>query len=136
MIPGWRAILAWLASQRGDESEALALCDGLDLGRGLAVDVSWSGAMIVLGRAIATCGDRERITAMYQALLPYSGLVSWVSSTTAGPFDLPLAELALASRDIAGAHRHLAGVRHTIDRLGAELYRPDLDRLTAALAAL
>jgi DNA-binding SARP family transcriptional activator len=135
MIPGWRAILAWLASQRGDHTEALRLCDGLDLGRGLAVDVSWSGAMIVLGRTIATCGDAPRIATMYEALAPYSGLVSWVSSTTAGPFDLPLAELALAAGDLDAARRHLDGVRHTIDRLGAELYRPDLDRLTADIAA-
>jgi DNA-binding SARP family transcriptional activator len=136
MIPGWRAILAWLAAQRGDHAEALRLCDGLDLGRALAVDVSWSGAMILLGRTIAVCGDQPRITTLYDALVPYSGLVSWVSSTTAGPFDLALAELALAAGDTAATGRHLDGLRHSIDRLGAELYRPDLDRLTAALAEL
>lgn len=136
MIPGWRAILAWLAAQRGDHAEALRLCDGLELGRALAVDVSWSGAMILLGRTIAVCGDQPRIATLYEALVPYSGLVSWVSSTTAGPFDLALAELALAAGDTAATGRHLDGLRHSIDRLGAELYRPDLDRLTAALAAL
>ena len=136
MIPGWRAIQAWLAAQRGDHAEALRLCDELDLGRALAVDVSWSGAMILLGRTIAECGDAPRIATLYRALAPYSGLVSWVSSTSAGPFDLALAELAIAAGDAAAATGHLDGLRHSIDRLGAELYRPDLDRLTAALSAL
>ena len=88
---------------------------------------------MLLGRAVAAIGDVDRCAAVAEVLAPHSGLMTWFGSSTVGPFDLALAELALALGQLDEASRYLGGARTSIDRLNAAVFRPDLDRLASLL---
>lgn len=133
-LPGWRAVAAWLAALRGDRERVLHECDVLDRGAALPRDMSWSGAAMLLGRAVATTGNGDRVAALRTLLGPYTGLMTWIGSCTVGPFDVALAELALADGDVAGAARHLASAQHIVDRLRAPVFQSDLDHIGQLLA--
>lgn len=132
-LPGWRAVAAWLAALRGDHDRVGAECDRLADGAALPRDTSWSGAAMLLGRAVARSGDASRVAALRALLAPHTSLVTWIGSCTVGPFDLALAELALAAGDRAGAGVHLERARRAVERLRAPVFEPDLDRVAAAL---
>jgi hypothetical protein len=133
-LPGWRAVAAWIAARRGDHDRVIHECDALDTGAGLPHDMSWSGATMWLGRAVAAAGDADRSRAITELIAPYTGWMTWYGSGTVGPFDLALAELALTAGDRGSAAHHLAVARSVVGRLGARVYEPDLDRLDARLA--
>lgn len=84
---------------------------------------------MLLGRAVALVGDVERSRRVYDLIAPYAGQFTWISSTTTGPYDLALAELAVVLGEQEAATRHIAGLARGIARTGAEVYRPDLERL-------
>lgn len=135
-LPGWRAVAAWLAALRGDHGRVIAEHDHLVREPGMPPDMSWSGAMMLLGRAVAAVGDPDRCAELIRLLAPWSGLMTWVGSCTVGPFDLALAELHLTIGDRPGGARHVARARRCVERLGAEVYAADLaaldDRLDPA----
>ncbi len=130
-MPAWRAIAAFLAAERGDIERVLDECDALGNGAALPSDMAWSGAALLMARAVARTGDRERAEQLRELIVPYSGTFTWVGSATVGPFDLALTELSLALGDIADAKRYLVSLERCVDRLGAEVYRPDVERLRA-----
>jgi DNA-binding SARP family transcriptional activator len=134
-IPGWRAAAAWLAALRGDtervRSETAILCQG----HGLPGDSAWSGAAMLLGRAIAATGDTEAASVIEALLAPYTGMMTWLATTTLGPFDVALGELALVRRDHAAAARYLASGRRCVARLGAVAFSADLDALGTKIDA-
>ena len=70
-LPGWRAVVAWIAALGGDTERVIRECDALDCGRGLPPDLSWSGAAMLLGRAVARIGDAERAAIVTEVLAPY-----------------------------------------------------------------
>ena len=59
--------------------------------------------------------------------------MTWYGSGTVGPFDLALAELALALDDPATARHHLDAAWHAIGRLRAVVFEPELRQLEARL---
>lgn len=128
-LPGWRAVAAWLAALRGDRERVLHECDLLERGAGLPRDMAWSGAAMLLGRAVATTGNAERVAALRTLLEPYTGIMTWIGSCTVGPFDVALAELALVEGDRDRAARYLASAQRMVDRLRAPVFQPDLDRI-------
>jgi hypothetical protein len=132
-LPGWRTVATWLAALRGDTARVLADCDALDCGDALPEDMTWSGAMMLLGRAVATTGDHERCRALLQRLSPWTGHMTWYGSGTVGPIDLALAELALAAGDLPAALRFEAAAKRIVARLRAVVYQPDLDHLATRL---
>ena len=134
-LPGWRAVAAWLAALRGDHDRVLIEHDFLMRGPGLPPDMSWSGAVMLLGRAVATTGDTARCAEVSALLAPHSGLMTWVGSCTVGPFDVALAELALAMGKSDDARRYLESARRCVQRLHASVYEPDLDAIAATLHA-
>jgi hypothetical protein len=133
-LPGWRAVAAWLAALRDDRQRVLHECDVLDCGHALPRDMAWSGAAMLLGRAVATTGDATRTAALRALLEPYTNMMTWIGSCSVGPFDIALAELSLAQGDLLGAAEYLARTKRIVDRLGAVVYQPDLDQIAAALA--
>lgn len=134
-IPGWRAVAAWIAALRGDADRVRTECDALSCGDGLPHEMTWSGAAVFLGRAVAAIGDRDRSARVLDLVAPYSGLMTWMGSTTIGPFDVALAELALAMGDVAAAENYLVSARRCVTRLRALVYEPDLARIAARIAA-
>jgi DNA-binding SARP family transcriptional activator len=132
-LPAWRTVAAWLAALRGDVDRVRAECDVLDNGLNLPRDMSWSGALMILGRAVAAIGDEDRCRVITDLIAPYSGLTTWIGSYTVGPFDLALAEMALTLGDRAAARRYLDGAQRSIHRLGAKVFQRELDELAARL---
>jgi len=132
-MPAWRAIAAFLAAERGDVRRVLAESEALGNGELLPIDLAWGGAVLLLGRAVATAGDLRRVIELRDLISPYAGTFSWIGSTTVGPFDLGLAELSLALDDLDAAARHVASFGRCVDLLGADVFRPDLDRVCAEI---
>jgi DNA-binding SARP family transcriptional activator len=128
-VPGWRAVAAWLAALRGDFDRVAKECDLLQGGDALPKDMAWNGAVMLLGRAVATTGDTARCRALSELLAPWTGLMTWYGSGTVGPIDLALAELALAVGDRPSARTHAGAARAIVTRLRAVVFFPDLDRL-------
>lgn len=133
-ITGWRAVAAWLASQRGDRARVAEELLALDDGKALALDMSWGGAVMILARAAAAVGIIEPLPALADLLRPYSGQFTWYGAGTVGPYDLALAEVALALDDRRAAEHHLASAQRSVTALGARVFQPDLDAVAVALA--
>ncbi len=132
-LPGWRAVAAWLASLRGDHERVAAECRALHDGLALPPDMTWGGSVVLLARAVAAAGLTEAIGTLTDLLAPYSGQFTWWGAGTVGPFDLALAELAVARGDLASARHHHEVASRAVAALGAVVYQPDLDALAAAL---
>lgn len=134
-LPGWRAVAAWLAALRGDRARVLVECDALDSGMALPPDTAWSGAAMLLGRAIAAFGTPQQVAIIESILQPMTGLMTWVGSCTVGSFDVALAELALARNDLDAARHHLEIARRSTTLLGARVYQADLDDIADRVLA-
>ena len=134
-LPGWRAVAAWIAALDGNTERVITECDALDCGRSLPPDLSWSGAAMLLGRAIARIGDTERAAIVAEVLAPYAPLMTWIGSTTVGPFGLALAELAITTGELATAEAHLQHAQRAVDRLRAVVFQPDIDDIRRRIAA-
>ena len=132
-LPGWRAVAAWVAARRGDAERVRHECEVLGEGRALPRDMTWGGALMLLGRAVAACGDRAAAASLADRLRPFSGLMTWYGSGTVGPFDLALAELALALDDRATVRHHLDLAWQVVGRLRAVVFEPELRQLEARL---
>lgn len=128
-MPAWRGIAAYLAAQRGDSERVLSECDAVGNGAGLPFDLAWGGAVMLLGRAVATTGDRPRAAQLLDLIAPHAGTFTWIGSITVGPFDLALAELALALGEIDAAGHHVASLERCVELVGATVYEPDVVRL-------
>ncbi len=128
-MPAWRLIAAFLAAQRGDLTRARDECERVAYGDSLPLDLAWGGAVLLLGRTVARLGDRLRGVQVRDMIAPFAGTMSWVSSATVGPFDLALAELSLELGEFDRARASALSLERCIDRLGAEAYRPDLERV-------
>ena len=133
-LPAWRAPSAWIGALCGDDERVRRECDAIDCGSALPRDMPWSGATMLLGRAVARIGDAERAARIADLLAPHAGLFTWVGSMTVGPFDLALAELHLVLGRPDEARAHLATAQRLCDRLQAWVYQPELDALAAKLA--
>ena len=128
-MPAWRAIAAFLAAERGETDRVIEECEVLGNGAALPSDMAWGGAALLLARAVARSADRTRAAQLRDLIAPYSGSFTWVGSATVGPFDLALTELSVTLGDIGDAQRYLVSLERCVDRLGAAVYQPDVDRL-------
>jgi class 3 adenylate cyclase len=110
-IPAWRTALTTLYARTGEiESGRLEL--ERFLGDDFSVipdDANWLPAMSLLGEAIALLGDTSRSQHVYDALLPYEGLVIVVARAAGcnGPVDRILGLLAMTNGRPDLAERHL-----------------------------
>ena len=134
-LPGWRAVAAWLAALRGEHDRVRRECDLLSGGAALPRDMAWSGAAMLLGRAVAATGDLQRSRVLATTLAPYTGMMTWIGSCTVGPFDQALAELAVASGDDAAALEFAGSAQRLLHRLQASVYQADLDEVVSRLDA-
>jgi DNA-binding SARP family transcriptional activator/tetratricopeptide (TPR) repeat protein len=132
-LPAWRGPSAWVAALCGDTDRVRRECDVLECGRALPRDMPWSGAVALLGRAVARIGDVDRSARVSELLAPHAGLMTWTGSQTVGPFDLALAELSLVLGRPEEARAHLATAQRLCDRLQARVYQPELDAVAAQL---
>lgn len=112
-IPAWQAAyaLALTTVERWDEAEAI-----IDRFRAtgfaqLPVDVLYLQGLSYLADATARLGYVAAAGDIYDALLPYEGLVATNSVIDAGPIDLRLGQLALLRGDQDAAQRHLRSAR-------------------------
>lgn len=132
-LPGWRAVAARLASLRGDRGRVEEELQALDCGRSLPVDMSWGGAVMILGRAAAAVGATESLEPLADLIRPYSGQFTWYGAGTVGPYDLALAEIAIALDEIDVAAHHLVKAQSAVTAIGAKVFQPDLDLVAHAL---
>lgn len=128
-LPGWRAAAAWIAACSGNRERVISECDALGHGTGLPEDMTWGAAAMLLARAAAAVDHTEALAPLRDLISPYTGTFSWYGSGTVGPFDLALAELELALGNVASARTHLEAAQKAVDRLGAVVFRPDLDEI-------
>ncbi len=114
-LPGYtnlRPAVALVAAESGRAEDAGRLLDELaadDFGS-LTFDVSWTAAVWGLSRVAAICGRVDHAARLYELLSPYAGTMSWAGTTTFGPVDRALADLAelLGRQGAAAVHREVA----------------------------
>jgi DNA-binding SARP family transcriptional activator len=134
-LPAWRAVAAWLASMRGDRARVAHECQLLSDGRALPPDMTWGGSVMILARAAAAVGITDALPTLTDLLAPFSGQFTWYGAGTVGPYDLALAELALAAGDRGLAQQHLVVAQRVVTEIGAVVFQPDLDAIGAAIRA-
>ena len=121
-IPAWRGGVVTLAARSGDLELArheLERFVGDDFSA-IPKDANWSTAMSLLGEAIALIGDEERAPVVYEALLPYEGLVIVVARAAGcnGPVDRVLGLLAQLMGRLDDAERHLGNAVEIATKMG------------------
>jgi class 3 adenylate cyclase len=129
-IPAWRSALINFAAVAGDHEQAAAELERLAADDFSAVprDINWLAGMGLLGEAVALLEDTERAAALYEALLPYEGLVIVAARAAAsnGPVARTLGLLSGALGRFDDAERHLSRAIDASKRMG--------DRPFAAIA--
>lgn len=61
--------------------------------------------------------------------------MTWIGSTTVGPFGLALAELAITTGDLPAAQTHLQHAQRAVDRLRAVVFQPDINDIRSRIGA-
>ena len=104
--------VALVAAESGRRDDAERMLDELaaDDFAALLHDISWTASMWGLGRVAVACGRTDHAERIYSLLSPFSGTMSWAGTTTFGPVDTALAELAdlLGRPGAALVHREVA----------------------------
>ena len=121
-IPAWRGGVITLAARSGDHELArreLERFAGDDFSA-IPADANWFAAMSLIGEAIALIGDEKRAPMVYEALLPYEGLVIVVARAAGcnGPIDRVLGMLAQTMGRMDDAERHLGNAVEIATRMG------------------
>ena len=108
-LPAWRAAYALGLATAGRHDEARAIVDHFRLSdfAGLPVDVLYLHALSYLAEAVTTMRYVKAANDLYEALLPFAGMLANNATIDAGPVDLRLGELAELSGDHGAARRHL-----------------------------
>jgi class 3 adenylate cyclase len=121
-IPAWRTAQVSLAARSGDHDLARRELDRVGAGdfAALPKDVNWFPAMSLMGEAIALIGDAARAPRVYEALLPYEGLVIVIARAAAcnGPVDRVLGMLAQTAGRMEDAERHFGKAVEIATRMG------------------
>ena len=135
-VPAWRAALAASSAAAGDRATARAMVDELasDGFGGLPHDAVRSAALHQAGAAVVTLGDVARARAVVDALVPWSGRMSWAGTCTLGAIDQVLGELLALLGQPSAARRHLRKAATMGRRLRAPLVTERAERALAALA--
>lgn len=120
-FPNWRVGLAAIAVEVGDLDRAAAIVREVvaDDFASLTPDLTWSVAMTGIGEVAARCGTDDECRAIYDRLAPHSGRLSWAGTTTFGPVDDALAQLAERLGDPTAAERHRVAAHEAITRVRA-----------------
>ncbi|MDN5744051.1 MAG: AAA family ATPase [Nocardioidaceae bacterium] len=109
-IPAWRAAYALTLTTVERWNEARVVIDELCSANfeQLPLDVLYLPGLSYLTDATARLGYAEPATQLYNALLPYEGMVATNAVIDAGPVDLRLGQAAWLRGDLDSARRHLA----------------------------
>ena len=122
LLPAWKAMLAWLRCSQGrhDEARAALTAALTPVMHSQSRHMQWSTAAVLAADVASTLGERAACAALYEVLLPYSGLITWSGGGSLGPFDLALGRLAEALDGRAEDHYRRAIAQ--CERLGTEGY--------------
>ncbi|MCP3911471.1 MAG: AAA family ATPase [Actinomycetia bacterium] len=109
-VSNWRAGLALVAAHAGNLDVALREFDTFASAdfASLTEDVTWSAAVMTLGRVAGMVSDDGVSERLYELLLPHTGRMSWAGTCTFGPNDYALGLLARTMGDHDRAARHFA----------------------------
>lgn len=120
-VAAWHAARAVAAAQAGVQTAARQSFDRLVSSEGvdLALDQTYTAALVALGEAAVELGDVERAARIEPHLRPWSGRWSWSGTCTLGPIDATLTGLASVMGDGTSAAHYAARTRASVARLGA-----------------
>jgi hypothetical protein len=124
------AMAHWLAGNHARARELLGLHARNDFAR-LGDDAEHLTTLTMFGRVASGLGEHAAAEAVYELLLPYSGLwvVDGIAACCWGPTDLELARLALALDRPVEAETHLARAQRSCADAGAVLHAAEVERL-------
>lgn len=137
-VPAWRAALALAFAAGGRTGDARELIGELvaEAGCGMPQDMIRLPGLAFLASAVAEVADVPAARAVYDELLPFTGLFAHNGTIDAGPVDLHLGALAVTLGDLAGASRHLRAASDQCAAASAEGWQRHLERWRAAAAEL
>jgi tetratricopeptide (TPR) repeat protein len=123
-MPAWHAVLAKIAADAG-QAEVAAERARAALGSPLlrsSRDQQWSTVMVLLADVQLTLGDRAAAALLLARLRPYSGLVTWNTACSLGPFDLTIGRLEAMLGRLDDAERHLRAAVELCERMDAQAH--------------
>jgi tetratricopeptide (TPR) repeat protein len=123
-MPAWHAVLAKIEADAG-HAEAAAARAAAALGSPLlrtARDQQWSTVMVLLADVNLTLGDAGAAELLLDRLRPYSGLVTWNTACSLGPFDIAIGRLEGMLGRLDAAERHLRAAVALCERMDAEAH--------------
>ncbi|MDN5895019.1 MAG: AAA family ATPase [Nocardioides sp.] len=123
-IPAWRGAYALALAEVGRDAEASAILDdfvALDLEQ-LPLDMLWLQGMAYLCSTCALLQRSDAASVLYEALLPYEGLLADNGTLSAGPVDFHLGRMAALADRPREAIRHLTAADAMCQRIDAPLW--------------
>lgn len=123
-IPTWRAAYALTLAKSGRAAEAALILDEFTSPGSvdLPVDMLWLQGIAYLCDTCVALNRPDAAHALYDALLPYTGLIAHNGTLDAGPVDLHLGAMAQVSGDHEAAAQHLAAAEILCRRINAPLW--------------
>jgi DNA-binding SARP family transcriptional activator len=123
-MPAWHALLARLEADAGDAEAAARRADAALRSPLLRTsrDQQWSTVMVLLADVYSALGDRAAAALVLARLRPYSGLVTWNTACSLGPFDLAIGRLEHMLGRPEDAERHLRAAVELCERMDAQAY--------------
>lgn len=134
-IPAWQAAyaVALLSVDRRDEARAIVDRFHERNFEDLPLDVLYLSGLSYLAEAVAELDHADAAPALYDALVPYRGMVATNATIDSGPIDLALGRLATVCGQAPLARHHLADAEAWCRRVGAPLWLARVERARGAL---
>ena len=123
-MPAWHAVLARLEAEAGHAdaaAERVAAALRSPLLR-TSRDQQWSTVMVLLADVHIAVGDRAGAALLLARLRPSSGLVTWNTACSLGPFDLAIGRLEHMLGRLEDAERHLRAAVELCEHMDAQAY--------------
>jgi hypothetical protein len=123
-MPAWHAVLGKLDAEAGRADDAraqVAAALSSPLLRS-SRDQQWSTVMVLLAEVHVALEDRVAAALTLARLRPYSGLVTWNTACSLGPFDLALGRLERMLGRVEEAERRLRAAVGLCERMGAQAH--------------
>ncbi|MGH9272943.1 MAG: hypothetical protein ACRDZ2_16910, partial [Ilumatobacteraceae bacterium] len=123
-FPAWRALMAVLLWQAGEEQAAQQAFRKVvreDIAKHPRIN-TWRAGMHCVGVMSIALADAEVARRVYGLLLPSRGVLDWFGGGSFGPTDLILGRLAAFLGDEPAARAHLQASVEMCRRIGARAY--------------